>query len=139
MQAEMDMHAVARAVSHRHGREDGAVAEAKGCGTCELARDHRLVDGLQRRLRSDGHFVLARAIFRQKGVRLEPRGAERGDDAFAKLALSPPGAEAVSMARTLLHPGIDELLLEGGDEVQPACGIERGDGPAQELAQAAFP
>src|SRR5262245_53618359 len=61
-------------------------------------------------------------LFRQKGVRLEPRGAERGDDAFAKLALSPAGAEAVSMARTLLHPRIDELLLEGGDEVQPACG-----------------
>ena len=139
MQAEMDVHAAAGAVGHRHGREADAVTEAKGCGARELAGDHRLVCRLQRRLRGDGQLVLARAIFRQEGVRLEPCSAKRGDDAFAELALPPPGAEAVSMAGTLLHPGIDELLLEGGDEVQPARGIERGDGAAQELARAAFP
>ena len=43
------------------------------------------------------------------------------------------------MARPILDAGIDELLLEGGDEMKPARRIERGDGAAQELARAALP
>ena len=35
------------------------------------------------------------------------------------------------MAGAILDAGIDELLLEGGDEVKPARRIERGDGAAQ--------
>jgi len=72
MQAEMDVHAAAGAVGHRHGREADAVTEAKGCGARELAGDHRLVCRLQRWLRGDGQLVLARAIFRQEGVSLSP-------------------------------------------------------------------
>ena len=43
------------------------------------------------------------------------------------------------MAGAILDAGIDELLLEGGDEVKPARRVERGDGAAQELARAALP
>ena len=66
MQAEMDVHAVADAVGHRHGREDDAVTEAKGRGARHLAGDHRLVGRLQRRLRGDRQLELARAVFRQE-------------------------------------------------------------------------
>jgi hypothetical protein len=39
----------------------------------------------------------------------------------------------------VLDAGIDELLLEGGDEVQAARLFQRLDGAAQELARAALP
>jgi hypothetical protein len=42
-QAEMDMHAVADTISRQHRREDGAMAEAEGCGTRHLAGDHGVV------------------------------------------------------------------------------------------------
>ena len=83
--------------------------------------------------------ILPRAIFGQEGIRLQPGGAERGDHAFAEPALPPPSAEAIGMAGAILDAGIDELLLEGGDEVKPARRVERGDGAAQELARAALP
>ena len=89
MQAEMNVHAVARAVGNRHRREDGAVAKTEGRGAHEFTRDHRLVCCLQRRLRRDSEFVLALAIFGQEGIRLEPSGAKRCDQSFRRTR---PGA-----------------------------------------------
>ena len=43
------------------------------------------------------------------------------------------------MAGPIPHPGIDELLLEGGDQMQLARRVERGDGAAQKLPPAALP
>ena len=94
---------------------------------------------LQRRLRRDGEFVLALAVFGQEGIGLEPSGAKRGDKTSAEAALGAPGAETIGMAGTILNAGIDELLLEGGNEVKPARRIERCDSAARELARAALP
>ena len=129
MQAEMDVHAVAYTVSHGHRREDGAMAEPKGCGARELAGGHRLVGGLRRCLRGDGHLELLLAVFGQEAVGLSPAARS----AATRVSPKRPGRamrRGYKRGRQLLRPGIDELLLEGGDEVQPACGIERGDGAA---------
>jgi hypothetical protein len=139
VQAEMDMHAVADAVGDRHGREDGAVAQAEGGGARQFAGDHRRIGGAQCRCRGDGDLKLARAIFGEETVRREPGGAERGDEALAEQALAAECAKTVSVARPILQAGIDEFLLEGGDQLEPARLAEGSGAPAQKFARAAFP
>ena len=91
------------------------------------------------RRRSHRHLELARAVFGEEGVRHHAGGAHRRDEAFAEGALAAEGIQAVGVAVALLVAGVDELLLERGDQAQAGRRIQCGDGAAQELARAAFP
>ena len=66
-------------------------------------------------------------------------GAHRRDQALAEGTLAAERVQAVGIAVAVLVAGIDELLFERGDKLQPGCRIERGDRAAEELARAAFP
>ena len=87
-------------------------------GARHLAQLDRVVGRLHPETRRDSHLVLARAVFGQEGIRLDPRPAHRGDQHLAEDALPPIGVEAIGRARQLLDAGIDELVLEGGVELQ---------------------
>jgi hypothetical protein len=75
VQAEVNVDAVAHAVGHRHGGEDGTVAEAEGGAARHLASDHRMVRGLERGPRCDGELELARPVLGEEGVGLDAGGA----------------------------------------------------------------
>ena len=68
-----------------------------------------------------------------------PGRAQRGDEALAESALAAEGAEGVGVARTVRGAGVEELLLERGDQAKARHLFELLDGAAQEIARAAFP
>ena len=135
----MNMHAIARTIGHRHGREDGLMPETERDGAGHLARNHALVRGAHRRLRRDRHLILARAILGEKTVGLGARGADRRGQHLAEDPLAAKGAQAVSMTRQILDAGIDKLLFERGDQVEPAHLCQRSGRATQKRAHAAFP
>ena len=116
-----------------------AVAQTKGRAARHLARDHALVRRDQRGLRRNGHLVLARAIFGKEGVGLGVRRTDRRDEHLAERALAPERAQTIGVARQVLDAGIDELLLEGGEQMETACLFQRGGSAAQERAHTALP
>ena len=67
----------------------------------------------------DRHLELARPVFGEEAVRHRPGRAQCGDKGFAETALAAERAKRIGVARALLDAGIDELLLEGGDDAQP--------------------
>ena len=138
-QAEMNVHAVAGAVSHGHRREDRAMSPAKRHGARHLARNHGMVGSLERRLRCDSEFELARSIFGEERVGRHTCRAKRRDEALAEGTLPAKRIETVSVAGPILYSRIDEFLLEGGDQLEPAHLFECRDRPAQEIARATFP
>jgi hypothetical protein len=108
-------------------------------GAGHLPRDHGVVGGGQCGGGGDGHLELAVAVFRQKRVGHHAGGAQGGDERLAEAALAAPGTEAVGVCRAVLDSGVDELLLEGGDQPQAGRGIECRERATQEFARAAFP
>ena len=87
-------------------------------GARHLAGDHRVVRRGQRGRRRHRHLELSRAVFREKRVRHHAGGAQGGDEAFAERALAAEGVQAVGVAVAMLVAGVDELLLERGDQPQ---------------------
>ena len=75
----------------------------------------------------------------RKTVRHHARGPQGGDEGLAERALAAERAQAVRVARPVLIPRIDELLLEGGDQAQATGLGQRGNAAAEELARAALP
>ena len=104
-----------------------------------LAGDHRMVGRGQRRSRRHRHLELPRAVLGKKRVRRDAGGAHRRNETFAERPLAAERVQAVRVAVALLVAGIDELLLERGDQAQAGRGVQRGDRAAQELARAALP
>src|SRR5690349_10115392 len=138
-QTEMDMHAIADAISHRHRREDRAVSKTKRHGARHLARNHGMIGSLERRLRRDGELELARPIFGEERVWRHACRAKRRDKALAEGTLPTERIETISMAGPILYSRIDEFLLEGARKLESARLLECRDRSAQELARATFP
>ena len=132
------MRAVAGAVRLQHRREDRAVAGAEGDGARHLAHDHRGIGGAQRRFRRHRHLVLARPVFRQEAVGREPGGADRAHHLRTEITLPTERIERIGRARPVLHPVMDELVLEACQQRQALPG-ECGDRAAQEAARAVLP
>ena len=77
--------------------------------------------------------------FGEKGVRDHPGRPQRSNESLAKCALAAKGAEGIGVARTVGSTGIEELLLERGDQAEACHFIELPDSAAQKIARAAFP
>ena len=80
--AEMDVDAAAGAVRIEDRRESGAVPEPERRGARHLAQLDRVVRRLHPERGRAGHLVLAGAIFRQEGIRLDPCPAHRRHQAL---------------------------------------------------------
>ena len=138
-QAHMNVHAVADKVGVGLGRKNHPMPEAVRHSARHLTGDHCMVRSGQGLLRGNRHLELARPVFGEKTIRNGSGGAQGGDECLAETALPAKGAERIGVARAVIGAGIDEFLLERGDEVQAGCRLQLARGAAQEVARAAFP
>ena len=139
LKAHMDMHAIADAVGIEDRREDGPRAQALGRRAGDLAHDDGIIGRSDSERRLAGDLILPGAIFRQEGIRDHPGLAQRRGEGLAEDSLAAIGIEAVGRPRQLLHPGIDELLLEGREEAKAGDLLQRRQAATQEIARAAGP
>ena len=87
----------------------------------------------------DRDLVLPRPVFRQKAVRREAGGAQRRHVRLAEHALTTMRVERIGRAGPIVDAGIDEFLLEPGEDRQAGGVAQRGDGAAQKPARTALP
>src|SRR5271166_743665 len=99
----------------------------------------RVIGRRQRRLRHHRHLELARAVLGEEGVRTHPGRPQGRNETLAESNLPEEGAEGVGVTRPVGRTGVDDFLLEGGDQAKACCVFELSHGAAQEITRAAFP
>ncbi len=135
----MHVGAVAGAVRAQHRRQDRLVAE-EGCnGAGQLAHLHGLIGGGQARGGGGRDLELAGAVLGEEGVRRDPGPAHGGQQRAAERPLPAERVQRVGRARPVLGAGIDQLLLEAGQQGQAELRLQRCQGTTEEPARAALP